>query len=394
MLADVLFWFLLCIIGYTYFFYAGVLFVLRKLWKKSHGDISKTLPESELPAITLFIAAYNEKAFVDKKVKNTREIDYPGHLLKQVWVTDGSNDGTPDMLSAYQDIEVYHLPSRNGKIAAMNRGMKFVSTPIVVFSDANTYIGQQSLRYIAAKFMDTDVGCVAGEKRIVQHSHDNAVTSGEGLYWRYESFIKSCESDLNSVVGAAGELFAIRTRLYEPLAPDTILDDFVLSFKIADKGYKIKYCDKAYATEFASINTAEEMKRKIRIATGAFQAFFRLRQFLNPVKYGFLTFEYVSHKVFRWIIVPFAIPVLFLLNVVLVAKYGFFHFYAFIFIIQVLFYITGFFGYMLEQKTIRYKWIFAPYYLIVMNFCIYMGFWRFVTGNIEVSWDRVMRSEN
>ena len=189
----------------------------------------------------------------------------------------------------------------------MNRGIKFVTTPIVIFTDANTSINSQSIREMVRYFNNPKVGCVAGEKRINMHTKDEAAVGGEGMYWKYESFLKKLDSQLHSAVGAAGELFAIRTSLYEQMPNDTLLDDFILSLKIAMKKYIIAYCNKAYAMENGSANMKEEEKRKVRIAAGGIQAIYRLRKLLNPFRYGILSFQYVSHRVLRWSITPIAL---------------------------------------------------------------------------------------
>jgi cellulose synthase/poly-beta-1,6-N-acetylglucosamine synthase-like glycosyltransferase len=141
---------------------------------------------------------------------------------------------------------------------AMNRGMQFVKAPIVIFSDTNTRLNTNAIREIAACFSDPKTGCVAGEKRLVEKVADVAAAAGEGLYWKFESWVKKMDSELNSAVGAVGELFAIRRELFEEVETDTILDDFIISLRIAQKGYKIAYSPNAYAEETASLNVKEE----------------------------------------------------------------------------------------------------------------------------------------
>ena len=152
----------------------------------------------------------------------------------------------------------------------MNRGIKFVKTPIVIFSDANTLLGKDSIMRIAQMFADPKVGCVSGEKRIFNANEEAASAAGEGIYWKYESTLKRWDAELYSAVGAAGELFAIRTELFNEVEPDTLLDDFIISLRVAMKGYKIDYDPEAYAIETASANVKEELKRKIRIAAEEF----------------------------------------------------------------------------------------------------------------------------
>ncbi|MEI6749920.1 MAG: glycosyltransferase, partial [Bacteroidota bacterium] len=211
---KIFFWLLLFIIFYTYVGYGILLFLIVK-FRRITGLYKKREPDNGYePDVTLFIAAYNEKDFVAEKIRNSLELDYPTEKLHIMWVTDGSDDGTPEELNKYKGIMVYHLPERNGKIGAMNRGMKFVTTPVVVFCDANTLLGKESVRRIVKLFSDPKVGCVSGEKRILSQEKDSAAGSGERHYWKYESALKKLDSERYSVVGAAGELFAIRTELY------------------------------------------------------------------------------------------------------------------------------------------------------------------------------------
>ncbi len=289
---KITFWILLFIVFYAYIGYGILLFILIKI-KRMAGRSKAEFKTGYEPEVTLFIAAYNEKDFVAEKLKNSLELDYPREKLHMVWVTDGSDDGTPDVLKQYPGVEVHHLPQRNGKIGAMNRGMQFVKTPVVVFCDANTMLGRESIRRIVRLFSDPKVGCVSGEKRIFSKEKDSAAGAGEGLYWKYESTLKKWDAELYSVVGAAGELFAIRTELYQEVERDTLLDDFIISLRVAQKGYTIQYDPEAYAIETASANVKEELKRKIRISAGGIQSVIRLRSLLNFFRYGTLSFQYI-----------------------------------------------------------------------------------------------------
>jgi cellulose synthase/poly-beta-1,6-N-acetylglucosamine synthase-like glycosyltransferase len=347
----------------------------------------------ELPEVTLFIAAYNEKDFVDSKLENSYNLDYPKDKLKIMWVTDGSDDGTSDLLRKYKDVIVLHENARNGKISAMNRGMQFVTSPIVVFSDANTMLGKQSILEIVKLFNKPEVGCVSGEKRIFKKEKDSAAGAGEGIYWKYESKLKKWDAELHSVVGAAGELFAVRRELFQPVEPDTLLDDFIISLRIAMKGYTIQYNPDAYAMETSSANVKEEMKRKVRIAAGGIQSVIRLYPLLNIFKYGILSFQYISHRVLRWTIAPLSLPIIFVLNFFLVLNldFMFLSLYNILFICQVIFYIAALTGWYLENKHLRVKTLFIPYYFFIMNLSIFLGMKRYLSKQQSVNWIRAKR---
>ncbi len=384
------FWILLFIIFYSYIGYPLLLWLSNFLIKLFHpkSTLNKAV---NLPEVTLFIAAYNESDYVEQKVKNTFLLDYPKEKLHQVWVTDGSDDETVDKLRKYSSaITIYHQPERKGKTGAINRGMNFIKTPVVIFSDANAMLNKNAIKNIIHEFKDPKVGCVAGEKRIKTREKNSAVDAGEGIYWKYESRIKTFESNINSALGAAGELFAIRTALYKPIKDDTILDDFTISMQIAGNGYRIAYAPDAYATEDASVNIQEEFKRKVRIAYGGFQTFFRQTSLLNIFKHPLLTFQYFSHKVLRWLIIPFALIFIFITNFILLFSAEN-PIYLYFFFMQVFLYLLALIGLILQNKNIKFQWIFAPYYLFMMNYSVVLGLIRFIKKDQSVNWERVKR---
>ena len=337
------------------------------------------------------MAAYNEKDFVDAKLLNSFSLDYPKDKVKHVWITDGSDDGTPDLLGSYKGVEIYHQPRRAGKIAAMNRGMQFIKTPIVIFSDGNTMLGKESIRRIVNLFSDPKVGCVSGEKRIFSK---DSVAATEGIYWKYESTLKKWDAELYSVIGAAGELFALRTELFRPVEPDTLLDDFIISLRIAEQGYTIQYDPEAYAIENPSASVKEELKRKIRISAGGIQSVIRLKELLNPFRYGVLSFQYFSHRVLRWTLAPLGLLIMFLCSGIVTADDGFFNYqsiYVWLFWGQVVFYCAALLGWILEERKIKFKLLYIPYYFFIMNLAVYLGFARYIKKQQPVNWERAKR---
>jgi len=391
---KIIFWILLFIVFYAYLGYGIVLFVLVKL-KRIFFPNKTSVNEQYEPDVTLFVAAYNEKDFVAAKVQNSFEMEYPAEKLKQVWITDGSNDGTPELLKQYinQGVEIYHEDARGGKIGAMNRGMQFVKSPIVIFSDGNTMLGKESVRRIVKLFANPTVGCVSGEKRIYKKDKD-AAAGTEGIYWKYESKLKKWDAELYSVVGAAGELFAIRTTLFEKVEKDTLLDDFIISLRVAMKGYTIQYDPEAYAIETSSADVKEELKRKIRIAAGGIQSIIRLSSLLNVFKYGTLSFQYISHRVLRWTLAPLALPLLLLLNIIISyqsIRNVTIDLFSIFFCLQIIFYLFAILGWYLENKAIRIKVLFVPYYFLVMNVAVWLGMKRYFKGSQSVNWERAKR---
>ncbi|MFG5859273.1 glycosyltransferase [Dysgonomonas sp. Shenzhen-Wh21] len=187
MILIIVFYLFAFIIFYTYLGYGILIWFLVKIKEFFKSRSKNKLQDVELLDVTLLIAAYNEENVVVEKMANIESLDYPKEKLHVVWVTDGSTDNTVEMLKSYPNIKVLHKPEREGKTAAINRSMSYIDTPIVIFTDANAILNTQSIKEIVSLFADSKVGCVTGEKRVNIESKDNASSSGEGFYWRYES---------------------------------------------------------------------------------------------------------------------------------------------------------------------------------------------------------------
>lgn len=234
------------------------------------------------------------------------------------------------------------------------------------------------------------------KKRIIEKDADAAAGAGEGLYWKMESWIKKMDADLNSAVGAVGELFAIRTELFEDVEEDALLDDFMISLRIAQKGYHIAYTPNAYAEETASLNVKEELKRKIRIAAGGIQTIFRLKGLLNPFRFGLLTWQYFSHKVLRWTLAPVSLFLILPLNLALVWQKNAwvdFDFYAVFLYVQILCYFLATVGWYFENRKLRFKLLFIPYYFVSINYAAVRGIIRFFKGKQSVNWEKSKRAQ-
>ena len=393
---QILFWSLLFLVFYAYIGYGIVLFLfikLKRIFRSKPSNIS--LDEDQWPEVTFMVAAYNEERWIETKLENCFAFNYPKDKLHFLFVTDGSDDRTAEIIEKYQlpegvQLRLFHSPERRGKIAAVDRVMEFVKTPIVIYTDANTLVNEMAIKNIVRHYENPKVGAVAGEKRIQLSDKDEASSAGEGIYWKYESQLKKWDSELYSVVGAAGELFSIRTNLYEAVAKDTIIEDFYMTLRIAQKGYRVIYEPEAYAVETSSASVGEELKRKIRIAAGGLQAISRLMPLLNIFKYGTLTFQYVSHRVLRWTLAPLALPFILVLNIILAMSGS--PFYQMLLVAQIAFYIMAIIGYLLERQKLKFKAFFIPYYFCMMNYAVYRGFGRFVKGSQSVVWERAKRA--
>ncbi len=389
---QAVFWSLLALVVYSYVGYGFVLYLMVRL-KRVFNPRPKVSYPKEWPTVTLLIASYNELDFLPQKVKNCLELTYQINQLRILFVTDGSTDGSESYLASQNGIEVLHQGKRAGKIMAMNRGMQHVNSEIVVFTDANTLLNKEAIQEIVKHFVASEkVGCVAGAKRILLSDAETASGAGEGAYWKYESALKKWDSELNTVVGAAGELFSIRRSLFTPVEKDTLLDDFMISMRIAQSGYRVVYEPAAMAFEKPTADVKEEMKRKVRICAGGIQSIIRLAPVLNVFKYGLLSFQYISHRVLRWSVTPVAMALLIPINLTLVVALPQNQSYFILLIGQFLFYGSALLGSILQEKKLKLKFLFIPYFFLMQNISVFQGMARYYKGSQSVLWEKAKRA--
>jgi poly-beta-1,6-N-acetyl-D-glucosamine synthase len=390
MMLKFLFFLSFLIVFYSYIGYGILLYLMIKLKKLfSSGTGAELVSEFE-PEVTLVVSAYNESGFIERKIRNSLELDYPAGKLRWIFITDGSEDLTPDIIRRYDNILLLHQTERMGKVAAMNRAVKYVETPYVIFSDANTLLNKACVRQIVKHYANPRVGGVAGEKKIISKEKDKAAGAGEGIYWKYESLLKKLDSEFYSVVGAAGELFSVKTSLFHEAAEGTIIEDFVQSLQICMEGYVIRYEPNAFAIETASTSMQEEQKRKVRIAAGAFQAMFILKGLFNVFRYPVLSFQFISHRILRWTLCPVCLIIFFISNAFLV-YYGASRFFMVVLLVQAVFYALALTGWVFASRDLRMKALYIPYYFLFMNLSVFMGFYRFIRKKQSSVWEKAAR---
>lgn len=390
---KILFWAMLLIVFYTYLGYGILLYIIIRLKRLFWGKPQEAVlpPDEELPDMTLLICAYNEEDVVAEKMKNTLAIDYPKDKFRIMWVTDGSNDHTNELLKAYPEVDIVFSPERRGKSAALKHGLRELKTRYVAFTDANTMLNAGALKEIARQFMDPTVGCVSGEKRVIAKKDGDMAAKGEGLYWKYESTLKRWDSELYSTMGAAGELYAMDPTLVREVPDEALLDDFMMSMYVVQAGKRIAYAPDAYAQEYGSANIFEESKRKRRIAAGGLQSIWWLRSMLNPLHQPLVTFQYVSHRVLRWSITPVAMIILLAVNIIL-ALMGAGLFYSIFLALQLLFYLIALIGWISSRYGHRNKILYTIYYFVFMNINVFRGMAYLRTHGKSGAWEKAKRS--
>lgn len=389
---KIVFWICLVIVFYTYIGYGILLYVLlmlkRLLGKKEPQPIVPA--DDQLPDVTLMICAFNEEDIIHEKMANIRQLDYPREKLCVMWVTDGSNDHSNELLKQYDEVTLVYSPERRGKAAAMQHGLSVNKAEYVVFTDANTMLNSNAIREIVSQFMKPNVSCVSGEKRVAARVEGQVAAEGEGLYWKYESTLKRWDGELYSAMGAAGELFAVRMAHYRAAPSNALLDDFMMSMLIVKDGHRIAYTSEAYATEYGSADMHEESKRKRRIAAGGLQSIWWLRSLMNPIRYPLVSFLFISHRVLRWSVTPLALVLLIPLNIALVAM-GAGMTYTIIGLLQVLFYLATFIGWLMARAGRKSRLFYVPYYFVFMNVNVFRGIGYLCTHNTSGTWEKAKR---
>jgi len=367
--------------------YAGYGIVIVLINKFSRHQHEIKLRDELMPEVAVLIAAFNEDEIISGKIENTLSLNYPVDKLHIYVISDGSTDRTNEIVSGYKNVTLLYQPARKGKSAAINRAMPFVEQPITIFTDANVMIDKEAIRAIVKHYARTKVGGVSGEK-VVMHDERASAASTEGLYWKYESFLKKQDALLYSVAGAAGEMFSIRTALFEPIPEDTLLDDFTIAMNIIRKGYQVKYEATALACENPSLNINEEYKRKVRIAAGGIQTTLRCLDILNPREYGIFAFQLLIHRVSRWTIAPVFIVIAFISNLLLIKESDV---YLELFILQLVFHVAAAAGWYLGNRNIKIKALHVPFYFEFMHYCVVMGWIRYFKGNQKATWQKATR---
>ncbi len=390
MISEILFWVTLLTIIYTYIGYALVLCIvsllLMILRKKKRMTENDTYPE-----VSILIPAYNEIDIIQEKIENIRSLEYPANLIRVIWITDGSTDGSEKYLRENTGHTVLHEQKRLGKSSAINKAMKKVRTPVTILTDANTMLNSKSVKMLTGRLYKKKTGCVSGEKRI-NYAGSHASVAGEGMYWKYESFIKSIESGLYTAIAGAGELMAFRTELFTEIPYDTINDDFYISVSIIRQGFRIEYCPEAFAVEKPSLNIREEIKRKKRIAAGGLQTLLRNPGLLNIFRYGFYSFQFFSHKVLRWTVLPVFFYLLLIINIFIVIKNGnSVDIYSIVLFLQLIFYIIAALGSLTGSRGSGTSILTIPYYLVIMNIANLAGIFSYMGGRSGALWEKSVR---
>ena len=338
------------------------------------------------PTVSLIIAAYNEEKVIEKKIINSLSLDYPRDKIQIIIVSDGSNDSTAEIADSYKDQGILglHQDERQGKTAALNRAVEHATGEYLVFSDANNDFNELAIKKLITPFQNPEIGGVNGVKRIRAEA-DRASSAGDGLYWIYESTLKQAESDLGTITGADGEIFAMRKSLFVPIDTSVINDDAAITFNIIKNKFRIIYQKDAVSYESASIKLADDFRVKQRMVAGGFQTVSREFSFLVPPK-SLFSFQYLSHKLLRWLMPEFFIT-LFIASLLEYEN----SFVLITLIAQLVAYSIVGLAWLRSSETTLSRPVYFIYYFFLMNAAALWGFLHYIKGSQTNLWHKAQR---
>lgn len=387
-----LFWSSIVFVVYTYIGYPLIIAILARFRSEKTGLVEPGI------FVTLLITAYNEESVISKKIENTLQLAYDPNKLQIIIAADGSSDQTPELVKQFGDrVELTYIPQRQGKMAAINRAMQYVRGDIVVFSDANNMYEPDAIQKLVAPFVDKSVGATTGAKLIIPDG--GALSNAEGIYWKYESWIKKNQTILGTCTSSVGEILAVRRAYYNPPPNNIINDDYYIVIDLIRRGYRVCYVPEARSLEYISATAQDEITRRSRISTGHYQAIFLALQLL-PFNRPMVVWHIVSHKFFRALL-PFGFIIAFISNLLIVLlinqpslvslvsltyPYG-----LIVLLAQLMFYLVAIIGNYIKLPGLAGKFLYLCSYLVNSNFALFKGFIGFVTKKQTSVWKRVRR---
>lgn len=366
---------LIALCAYVYAGYPVLLWLLNAI---GLGKPHKR--EALEPSVTLIISAYNEADVIEDKLQNTFELDYPADKLDILVISDGSDDGTDELVKRYenQGVRLIRQEGRLGKTMGLNLGLDATESDIVVFSDANAMYAPDAVRQLCMNFADEKVGYAVGAA-LYTDGKENAAAANEGLYWKYELAVKNWESRLHSVVGGDGAIYAIRRKLWQPLQQRDI-NDFVNPLQIIAQGYRGVFDANAKCFEETAGDFNREASRKERIVNRSIRGLFRVKEVMNPVKSGWFSVQVISHKLMRWLLPVFAAFAI--LTSALLSALGL-PLFQLITAGSALLFALAFIGSVWQNGPMPVSF---PYYFVLVNFYAVKGVWRAMKGETQVTW--------
>jgi cellulose synthase/poly-beta-1,6-N-acetylglucosamine synthase-like glycosyltransferase len=331
-----------------------------------------------LPSVTLIITACNEEKRIVPKMENTIHLEYPRERLQILVASDGSTDRTNEIVAGYEKhgVELFAIEQRRGKEYAQKEAVRRARGDILVFSDVATRLDPDGMSQIVSNFADPSVGCVSSEDRL---AGTDGKPGGEGLYVRYEMWLRKLESRAGSLVGLSGSFFAARKEVCAEFSEE-MQSDFRTLLNSIRLGLRGVIDSEAVGHYSAIADEKKEFDRKVRTVLRGLTVFFRHLEFLNPIRYGFFSYQYACHKLLRWL-VPFLLTAAFAASACLSLRSVP---YLFLFLAQSSFYAVGAAG-AVRGESFKGIWK-IPVYFLTVNASILVAWGKFLIGERVVMW--------
>jgi glycosyltransferase involved in cell wall biosynthesis len=332
------------------------------------------------PSVTLIITAHNEEKRIQTKIENTLALKYPSEKLQVIIASDGSTDRTTQIASNYRGsgLEILSLPERRGKEHAQKEAIREARGEIIVFSDVATLLEPTGIERVVSNFADPSVGCVSSEDRLIGKDGE---PSGEGFYVRYEMWLRRLESRVNSLVGLSGSFFAARKAVCGDFSGDmqsdfrTLLTSVKMGLRgVSDPGVLGYYRDLQDPTR--------EFERKVRTVLRGLTVYFRHIELLNFFRYGLFSYQYLCHKLLRWL-VPMFLCLAFVTNLLLAPGSPV---YLGLFLAQILFYGMAAWGWKTPGDRPSRTLARIPAYFVTVNASVAVAWWRYLRRQRIVMW--------
>lgn len=374
---EVVFWLSVAAVGYAYIGYPLLLTLISQLRPKPVRSKAWT------PSVSVVIAAHNEERDLAAKLENTLALDYPKSHLEIIVTSDCSTDRTDEIARSFspRGVRLHRQEERFGKTAAQNAAVTQARGEIIVFSDATTHYRPDVLRLMMPAFADPGVGCVTG-RVIYQDVKDSSVGAGTQSYWNYEFFLKRHESNVCSLIGVCGCMYAVRKSAYVPLYNDAC-SDFIIATTMVEQGLRAVYVPEAVCIEEPNRHAKKELAARVRIISQTFSDLWRNRGVLNPFRSGFYAVQLWSHKIMRYLVPVFLIAV-FVTSAFLAPRNVF---YAAVFAVQLAFYLAAMISWVLEKFGITVRLLALPQYFVITNLASLIAFVKFIKGESYTHWE-------
>lgn len=385
-LLEILFWLSVSGVAYAYICYPMIVWLISRCYPDPVAVQNELPPTTQWPMVTLIIAAYKEERVILPRLVNATLLDYPVDKLEVLVGVDGAEDLTGDLVREFQDsrVRLVQYPVRRGKASVLNDTVPQARGEIIVFSDANTMTQADSIKQLVRHFADQQVGAVCGKLELIDPMSGQNV---DGMYWKYENFLKGCEGRINGLLGVNGGIYAMRKELYEPIPSNAIVDDFLIGMRIHLRGRRLIYDPTAIALEETPDTIRQEFQRRSRIGAGGFQSLKWLWPLLNPLR-GWIAYTFWSHKVQRWVCPLFLVAAL-VTNVALVMR----PLYFYLLLGQIGFYVMAMFGIGQPTGERLPRVLRLPAMFVSMNVALLVGLGRSLRGIRGGTWKRTERTK-